>query len=113
LDVFIRNLGAATPTTSLVSIQTPGTIGNGSADNAVISGDGRYVSFTSTSSNLDTRDSNGAVQDVFLLDRQSNRVRLLSLDQTDTGSGNQASLTPSIDRGGNFVTFESNGRRLP
>ncbi len=112
LDVFIRNLGAATPTTSLVSIQTPGTIGNGSADNGVISGDGRYVSFTSTSSNLDPRDNNGAIADVFLLDRTTNRVRLLSLDQTDAGSGNQASLTPSIDRGGNFVTFETNASNL-
>ncbi|NJN49737.1 MAG: hypothetical protein HC805_08210 [Alkalinema sp. RL_2_19] len=68
----------------------------------MISGDGRFISFTSTSSNLDTRDNNGTTQDVYLWDRATNRVRLLSIDSTNNNSGNQASQTPAIDRGGNF-----------
>ncbi|MBE9032255.1 DUF4347 domain-containing protein, partial [filamentous cyanobacterium LEGE 11480] len=111
LDIFVRSL-SGTPTTSLISAQTTGDSGDGNSDNPVISGDGRFISFTSTSTNLDARDSNGAIQDVFVWDRQLNRVRLLSLDSDNVGSGNQASQTPAIDRSGNFVAFDTNASNL-
>ncbi|MFM2429355.1 MAG: hypothetical protein RLZZ511_568 [Cyanobacteriota bacterium] len=111
LDIFRRGLGAG-GSTQLISRQTSGDSGNGSSDNAVISGDGRYIGFTSTSSNLDTRDGNGAVEDVFLWDGQANRVRLLSVDATNVTSGNQRSRTVALDRGGNYVTFETDAANL-
>ena len=65
-DVFVRDLIAGT--TRRVSR------GNGASRSPAISPDGRYVSFTSTSSDLVPRDTN-KVADVFLADLRENTIR--------------------------------------
>lgn len=110
LDIFRRDL--TNNTTQLISVQPNGESGNGQSDNPVISGDGRFISFTSTSGNLDSRDSNGTTQDVFLWDSTTGRSRLLSLNNDDSGSGNGISTKPAIDRNGNFVMFETTATNL-
>jgi Tol biopolymer transport system component len=62
-DVFTRVL--ATGTTVRQSVSTAGAQGNGASDLPALSGDGRYVVFSSTATNLVAGDTNG-VQDVFL-----------------------------------------------
>ena len=49
-DVFVRNVAAGT--TQLVSVSTSGAHGNGDSTLGAISPDGRYVAFSSDSSNL-------------------------------------------------------------
>ncbi len=104
-DIFIRDL--TLNTTSVISVKPDGQTSLGTADNPVISGDGRYVMFSSSATGLDSRDTNGNLQDVFLWDRSLNQVRLLSLNRTDDGSGNQPSSNPAISRDGSYTVFQT------
>jgi Tol biopolymer transport system component len=65
-DVFVRDM--VNSTTVRVSVGPAGLQGNGTSVHSAISGDGRFVAFDSTASNLlDTPDDNGAT-DMFVRD---------------------------------------------
>jgi Tol biopolymer transport system component len=64
-DVYVRN--RALNTTTLVSVGSDNAPGNGHSGDPDISGNGRYVLFTSLASNFDPGDQNG-VEDVYLRD---------------------------------------------
>ena len=65
-DIFVRDLNSRT--TTLVSVSTVGnTTGDRASVDLAISGDGRYVAFVSTATNLVPGDLNGQ-QDVFVRD---------------------------------------------
>ena len=71
----------------------------------VLSGDGRYVAFSSFSNDLVPNDTNVA-QDIFLHDRQTGVTSVVSVDS----SGNPAngnSDYPSISSNGRFIAFQS------
>lgn len=65
-DVFVRD--RFTGTTSLVSVATDGTPGDGDSSTPVITPEGRYVVFVSAATTLVTGDTNG-VYDLFRRDR--------------------------------------------
>jgi Putative binding domain, N-terminal/WD40-like Beta Propeller Repeat len=65
-DVFVHD--RQTGATTLVSLGTSGTQGNGLSQHATISADGRLVAFESRASNLVSDDTNAA-PDVFVRDR--------------------------------------------
>lgn len=67
-DVFVRDRLAET--TELVSVDTSGNQGNDRSGALAVSADGRFVSFSSYSSNLVLNDSNGVV-DTFVRERGS------------------------------------------
>ena len=67
-DVFV--LERQTGTITRVSVASDGTEANGHSIIGKISGDGRYVAFKSSVSNLGPGDSNG-IADVFVHDRQT------------------------------------------
>ena len=72
----------------------------------MLSGDGRYVAFESSATNLVTSDTNGS-SDVFVRDRQTGTTRRVSL----TSGGSQAtssSYGADISAGGRYVGFWSN-----
>jgi len=76
----------------------------------MISGDGRYVVFASSSTNLVSGDTNGCA-DVFrhdLVAGQTVRVSVNSAGQ----QGDDGSLHPSISRDGSIVTFVSNANNF-
>lgn len=75
-QVYLRDLAAGTQV--LVSRTPDGDPGDGDSDNAAVSGDGRFVVFDSTATNLVDDDLNGTTSDVFLWDRLSGEVRLFS-----------------------------------
>jgi Tol biopolymer transport system component len=102
-DVFVRDL--QTSQTTRVSVNSSGVEGNNLSTNPGVSGDGRYVIFSSTASNLVPNDTNAAY-DVFVHDRQTGQTTRVSLDS----SGNQGSGDSSwgvISADGRFVAFES------
>ncbi len=66
-DVYIRD--RLTGTTEYISIAADGTQGDSDSYRPSISADGRFVAFTSFSTNLVTNDANGGVADVFVRDR--------------------------------------------
>jgi len=102
-DIFVRD--RQTSTTERVSVDSAGAQGNGSSGDPSISGDGRYVAFWSSASNLVASDANG-FRDVFVRDRQTGTTELASL--TTAGlQGNNESIFPSICADGRYVAFWS------
>ena len=107
-DLFVRDL--QTGTTTLVSVNAAGTgTGNQGSDQQAwtMSADGRYVAFTSNSSDLVTNDTNGFVPDVFVRDLQTGTTTLISVNAAGTGSGNADSFHPAITADGRYVAFVS------
>jgi Tol biopolymer transport system component len=74
-DVFLHD--RQTGVTRRVSNGPGGVAGNGASTAPAVSGDGRYVVFSSLASNLIGGDTNG-VSDVFRFDRQANRISRVS-----------------------------------
>ncbi|MDX2231165.1 MAG: Ig-like domain-containing protein [Leptolyngbyaceae cyanobacterium bins.349] len=84
-----------------------------------ISDDGRYVLFTSQSTNLATGDPNGVQEDIFLRDRILGTTLLVSA-QYNSGTGDNStniagqgrSLNPVMSADGRYVAFTSNAANL-
>jgi hypothetical protein len=106
-DVFVYNRLANT--TARVSVSSAGVEGNGSSTQVGISGDGRYVAFSSWASNL-VPDGNGN-DDVFLHDRQTATTTRVSVSTAGT-EGTGASFSPSLNSDGRYVVFFSGAPNL-
>jgi Tol biopolymer transport system component len=107
-DVFLRDTQSGT--TTRVSRSTGGAQGNGTSGDPVISGNGRYIAFTSTATNLVPGDTNNA-NDIFVADRLTGVVSRVSL-RTDGGQGNDGSFHPAISFDGRYVAFSSRATNL-
>ena len=121
LDVFVHD--RETGLTERVSVDSGGNQGNNDSGSGgrwgwgirpAISGDGRFVAFSSLADNLVAGDTNG-FQDVFVHDRETGDTMRVSVDS----SGNQASgdsrispYGPAISGDGRFVVFESDASNL-
>ena len=93
--------------TFLVSQDAVGNAGNGASSQPTISADGRFVAFTSVSSNL-TGDPDPGPSQIFLRDIQSNTTTLVSqATGVAVAVGNGASSQPTISADGGFVAFSS------
>jgi Tol biopolymer transport system component len=91
-------------------VATTGAEANGQSQQPTISGDGRFVAFTSDATNLSANDSNGS-WDVFVRDRQNGTTTLVS--QSSTGEkGNGGGSTPKISADGRYVAFWSGADNL-
>ena len=104
---FIHSLAFAI---ERVSVSSTGVQGDDSASSPFVSADGRFVYFSSNSTNLVDVDTNDK-QDVFVHDRLSGVTELLSI----TAAGIQAnggSSNPSASENGQFVVFESSADNL-
>lgn len=100
-DVFVHDLESGL--TERVSVDGTGQQGNSDSFWPVLSGDGRYVAFLSSASNLVPNDTN-EVYDVFVRDGQTGTIERVSVD----GSGGQANFgsgVPSISADGRYVAF--------
>jgi Tol biopolymer transport system component len=102
-DIFIRD--RQNGTTERVSVDANGAEADSDSGEPSISLDGRYVAFHTFATNLVENDSNG-VHDIFLHDRQTGIVERVSVDSAGA-QGNEGSVYPSVDAGGNVVTFMS------
>lgn len=101
---------AAPGDTTRVSVDSSGAQGNGASTNAAISGDGRYVAFTSSATNLVSDDTNVS-EDIFVRDRQTGQTMRVSVDSSG-GEANGASATPAISNDGRYVAFYSEATNL-
>jgi Tol biopolymer transport system component len=107
-DVFVHDL--ATGVTSIASIGFDGSPTDGHSADTSISGDGRYVAFTSIATNLVPGDDNGLI-DLFVRDMATGVTTLVSKSSTgELGNGNSGK--PSISADGRFVTFQSAASNL-
>jgi hypothetical protein len=103
-DVFVRALVPGT--NALVSVNTNGVSGDYLSTDPAISGDGRYVAFTSSADDLVPGDANDA-QDVFVRDLQTGTTTLVSVSTNGVNPGNGDSFSPIISSDGRYVLFHS------
>jgi Tol biopolymer transport system component len=108
-DVFVRD--RLTGTTERVSVSTGGMQADAGAVlwNS-ISADGRFISFSSDSTNLVNGDVNGR-RDVFVRDRLVGTTELVSVSFLGM-QANDSCWTPSISADGRFVAFASRATNL-
>lgn len=108
-NVFVRDLLLATNV--LVSEDTNGFAASGFSFEPAISGDGRYVAFSSYAGDLAAGDANNT-QDVFLRDLQTGITSLVSVSLDGIHSANSNSFTPVISQDGRYVLFHSKASNL-
>jgi Tol biopolymer transport system component len=111
-DVFVHD--TQTGITEIVSITSDGTQGNDLSSSPVISADGRFVAFESTSDNLVPEDTNAA-KDLFVHDRQTGSTERVSVASDGTQSDDSCGYSTcslSISADGRFVAFQSMASNL-
>jgi archaellum component FlaF (FlaF/FlaG flagellin family) len=107
-DVFVRDRQAGA--TERASVDSAGVAGTGTSYAPAISADGRYVVFSSSTSNLVPGDANG-VTDTFVRDLQTGSTTLASVDSAGI-QANDASYEPAVSGDGRFVAFRSAASNL-
>jgi Tol biopolymer transport system component len=101
--VFLRSISAGT--TRLLSISAGGVSGDGFSGDPVISGNGRYVAFSSGADNLVPGDDN-LVADIFVKDLVTGEITRVSRTHFG-GPADADSYAPAISRAGRYVAFLS------
>jgi predicted RNA-binding protein with TRAM domain len=107
-DVFVRDLRKGV--TRRVSVSNAEEGGNRSSLSPAISGNGRYVAFSSKATNLVRGDTNEAL-DVFVRDRWAGTTRRVSVSSSQA-QGNDVSASASITPDGRYVGFDSAASNL-
>src|SRR5262245_31935949 len=92
-------------TTSKASVGSSGAQGNGVSRQAVISGNGRFITFESLATNFVAGDTNGG-SDVFVRDRTTGTTGLVSANPGGV-PGNNFSELSTLSADGRFVAFDS------
>lgn len=106
-DVFVYDANGAV--TERVSVNTYGEQGDGPSNSPSISGDGRYVVFSSTATNF-VPGATGA--NIYVRDRLTNETCEVSLGEgLSQVSGD--SVNPAISRDGHWIAFESTANLVP
>lgn len=112
-EIFIKNL--QTGDIQSVTNNSGGAQANGSSGGAIFSGNGRYVLFNSSASNLVANDVNNGqyVQDVFVKDLVTGTVQLVNTSSTGVQSlGNHVANDISSDgRNVLFTSTDVNGNQ--
>jgi tricorn protease-like protein len=107
---------AAAPNTVRASVSSANAQADASSSlpgpsaNRAVSGDGRYVVFSSSATNLVGGDTN-AVGDVFIRDRVSGKTRRVSVSSSGA-EANASSFNASVSADGRFVAFASSASNL-
>lgn len=119
-DIYLYD-SKATPSLSIVSVSSSGQQrdqGNESTSRIVepvISADGRYVAFATTSGVLVDNDTNG-LQDVFIKDTQTGKMQRASVSsagtQGDGDSPHGQGERPSLSADGQWVVFSTAAKNL-
>jgi Tol biopolymer transport system component len=107
-DVFVRDVERGR--TIRVSVSSQGSQGDALSRIPSISADGRFVSFTSSATNLVRNDGNAAT-DIFVRDLSRDRTTRASI-RSDGAEANGGSGYASISADGRFVSFESAATNL-
>ena len=107
-DVFVHD--RVTGWTTRASVDSQGNEGDGGSGSPVLSADGRFVAFSSWSSNL-VPDDHNHVPDVFVHDRLSGATARASVD-SDGAEGEGGGELPAITADGRYVAFSSPSSHL-
>ncbi len=102
-DIFVRNM--TTQVVTRVSVDDIGTEADEDSTQPWITGDGRYVVFTSFAGNLVPGDFND-FEDIFVHDRQTGDIERVSVGPNGLQSDNNSDFG-SISDDGRYVVFQS------
>ena len=108
-DIFRKDL--QTGEVSRVSTSASGAQGDANSFTARVSSDGRFIVFSSLSSNMVSGDTNG-VTDIFLKDMLTGDVTRVSTTATGAQSSGGTSVVPSLTPDGRFLLFEGTANNL-
>ncbi len=108
MDIFLRDRQLGT--TVRISKGLSGAESNADSSVASISGNGRYVAFESTASNLVTGDTN-VTKDAFVYDTVAGKTTRVSVSSTGAQADGE-SFRPQLSYDGRFVVFLSNSTNL-
>ncbi|MBE0683700.1 MAG: PD40 domain-containing protein [Anaerolineales bacterium] len=103
IDIYVKDMQSGAVTR--VSVDSSGAQANGNSSYPSISGDGRFVAFSSEASNLVPNDLNGA-GDIFVHDLQTGATLWASTN------ANAGAFDASISLDGRFVVFNSGATNL-
>ena len=103
LKLLLMSIPVFADTTQLISVSSTGVKGNSYSGGACISADGRYIAFSSESTNLVAGDTNGKC-DVFIRDLINGTTELVSISSTGE-QGNDRSGGQSISADGRYIAF--------
>jgi len=109
-DVFVydREVG----TVERVSVASDGTQGDGPTWSCAISGNGRFVAFTSSATNLIADDFN-AEKDLFLHDRDTGQTQVVTMGYDGWQIGTGINLgSPSLSQDGRYLAYECQADNL-
>jgi Tol biopolymer transport system component len=106
LDIFVRDRQRRQ--TQRVSVASTGAEANAGSYSPALSGDGRYVAFVSSASNL-VVGSTGGRRGVFVHDRQTGRTERVSVPD-DSAKSDAESYHPSLSADGQYVAFAARSR---
>ncbi len=107
-DIFVRDVAAGT--TERVNLSLTGADGDLASTEPALSGDGRFVAFSSLSTNLVSGDTNN-LSDVFVRDRLAGSTTRVSVSSTGQ-EANGACTGPALSGDGRFVSFLSSATNL-
>ena len=108
-DAFVHD--RSTGTTVIASVDALGNEGNGNSYSSYLSGDGRYVAFDSSATNLAPGDVNGE-DDVFLHDLVTGETTLVDVDTFGNPADTFVNTQPALSYDGRFVAFRSTAANL-
>jgi hypothetical protein len=107
-DIFTKDLTTGAITRD--SVSSSGTQANKASEHPVVSGDGRYVVYSSAATHLVTGDTNG-VGDIFLRDRTAGTTIRISVSSSGT-QADGASRAPAMSADGQTIVYESDATNL-
>jgi len=107
-DIFLRDVGAST--TIRINTGWAAIEGNGKSNNPALSGDGRFVAFSSNAPNLIVGDTNG-LTDIFVHDMDRAETTRISVSTAGV-EGDETATSPSISADGRYVSFKSRATNL-
>lgn len=109
----VRDIFLFDSQTSLVrrlNLSQQGAQGNANSNTPALSGNGRYVAFSSDATNLIVGDVNGFA-DIFVVDTLTGAISLQSVS-TAGAQANGSSFRPSVSHTGRYIVFESSATNL-
>ncbi len=107
-DIYVHD--RTTGETTRVSVASDGTQADGESREPRISGDGRYIVFTSDATNLVTGDHNG-LADVFVHDRVWHTTRRITVSSAGVEADDESD-SPRVSTDGRIIAFVSMANTL-